>query len=243
MNKKVKKLIEFYTLDISNAIMPKDWPIEIPKQLKLKTGEHEKDFDVVVDENSKWGEIFLNYYKTKNNRSYIDLKLPIGLNKVGLPVGSKLLDASGKVIAKGANREKYETAIAQIKISEKNILEDLKPLYPNVQEKFLMDYHGTIESLKSYLPLKTELNAYEVFVDIFQSGGGSTYQNGQTAMLGAYNSIIDFEVLKTTLRLFTREDLVLVDKAFKNYKDLTPIHSVISGQLDLFLNKKLKPSR
>jgi len=244
MNKKLKQRIETksYTLDLSNAIMPKDWPKSIPTLLDLETGKFGKDFDIVVKDDNWYQD--LKDFVIKSNRYNLVVDVPIGLNINSLPIGSKVFNENKEVIALGRDRLVYE----QKKALEVKELEDklnsLRKIYPKIKDEYLIDFDETQELLlKGNRPFTNGVNIYNTFSDVFLSGGGSTYSDKKVASLGAYNSLLDFEALDQTLGLFKFEEVKILSEELKSLSCLSPIYKLIQTVVDRLVVKEENSSR
>lgn len=229
-NKKQNNPIEFFTLDLTDAILPKDWPSDIPLVLKLQTGQHEKKYDIVISDES-WYQSLLKFV-SKNQYGVKNDTLPIGMNSTSMHIGAKLYDKNKELVAQGKDKKLHLQEVANNNSNLEQILIPLREKFLGVKDKYLIDFNETQELLlKSSRPFITKETISNVFSDIFLAGGGSTYQDNSLASLGAYNSLIDFNALNCTLDLFEKDELKLLGDFFKNAAYLTPIHSIINGQI------------
>jgi hypothetical protein len=238
--KKPKVPIEFFTLDLTDAILPKAWPSDIPLLLKLQTGQHEKKYDIVAND-EPWYQSLLKFV-AKNQYTTKDDTLPVGMNGTSMHIGAKVYDANQKLVDQGKNKKLHLQEVLQKSHDLEQTLIPLREKFLGIKDKYLIEFNETQESLlKCYRPILNKQTASEVFSDILLSGGGSTYQDGTLASLGAYSSVIDFNTLKCTLDLFEKEELKLLGEDSENFAYLTPIHSVINGQIQARLEKTNKP--
>ena len=243
MNKKKnQKEIKNFILDLTDAILPENWPFDIPLLIQLETGQHQKDYDITPQE-FPWYNSLLNYVSKKRFNSQTDSKFnfPIGINKNAMFIGAKIYDSDKNLVAQGKNRYEHLKEESEKKQELENQLAPLRKKFLGIKDKYLIDFNETQESLlKSYQPIKNKNTVYDTFSDIFMSGGGSTYNDKSLASLGAYSSVIDFEVLNCTLLLFEKNELKLLEESFEELSYLTPIHSLIHGQIKSKNNEKHK---
>lgn len=229
----MKTKIQTFTLDLTNAILPASWPSDIPLLIQLQTGQYQKDYDIFPQNNS-WYDSLLNYVSKNRFYSQTESKsqFPIGINKNAIFVGAKIYDVNQNLVAQGKDRQLYIKEETKKKQELENTLIPLREKFPGIKDKYLIEFNESQESLlKAYQPIKNTNTAYDVFNDIFMAGGGSTYSDKLIASLGAYNSVIDFEVLKCTLSLFDKNELKILEESFESLSYLTPIHSLIHGQI------------
>lgn len=241
--KKIKKYnlpIEFFTLDLTDAILPKSWPSDIPLVLKLQTGQHEKNYDIVVSD-EPWYNSLLKFV-SKNSYNSKDESLPIGINAARMQIGAKIYNSEQVLVAQGKNKELYLAEFAKEANELENFLIELRASFPGIKDKYLIDFNETQQLLlKDDRPLTHYNTVFNTFNDIFMCGGGSTYSDGSLACLGAYNSLIDYEVLNCVINLFNKEELVLLQEATEGLCYLSPIYSLINGQIQARNEKQNKP--
>lgn len=239
-NKKQNSPIEIFTLDLTDAILPNGWPSDIPLSLKLQTGQYEKKYDIISSDET-WYKSLLKFV-AKNQRKPLDDSLPIGVNGNGLYVGAKIYDANQNIVDKGKSKKLHFKEIKQESDDLEQKLIPLREKFVGIKDKYLLEFNEAQDSLlKHYRPLSENQTLDNVFSDILLAGGGSTYQDGSLASLGAYSSLLDFNVLKCTLDLFEKEELKLLGEVYENIAYLTPIHSLINGQIKAKNSKSQKP--
>lgn len=232
--------IELFTLDLTDALLPKAWPVDIPLILRLQTGQYGQDYDIIPSD-EPWYESLLKFVK-KQQYTTKDDSLPISVRSQNMHVGAKVYDANQKIVAQGKDRLVYLKEIEEKKESLEKILVPLREKFLGIKDKYLIDFNETQESLlETYRPFTDAGTIFDVLNDIMMSSGASTYKDGSLASLGAYNSLIDFEVLNCILNLFNKEELVLLESATRQLSYLTPIHSVINGQVKSRNEKSTKP--
>ncbi|NCP98469.1 hypothetical protein GW796_10675 [archaeon] len=236
MKKLKNKNLIYFKLDLSDAIMPNNWPKEVPMILSLCSGKYQKDFDIIPKTES-WYTSLLEFLKIGND-------IPIGLSKNRLPIGSKVFDETNNIVCQGEDKNLYLKKIKKQNNDKENILKLLRIKFTGIKDCFLVDFNETVELLMNgSRPFKTLTSVYDVFNDVFISAGGSTYQDNKSAALGAYNSIIDFNALKTTLNLFTKEEKILLREYLVEISCLSPIFKVLEGQIELDVNREDKTNK
>jgi len=205
--------------------------------LDLETGKFGKDFDIVVKEDTWYQD--LKDFVVKSNRYYLAVDAPIGLNMNSLPIGSKVLNENKEVVAVGRDRLVYEQKKALETKELETKLADLRNVFPKIKDKYLIDFNETQELLlRGKRPFTNGINIYNTFSDIFLSGGGSTYSDNKVASLGAYNSLLDFEVLDQTLGLFKNEEVNILNEELKSLSYLSPIYKLIQTVVDRLVVKE-----
>ncbi len=247
MNKKNKKVApncEILILDLSDAILPENWPTNIPLQINVTKGNHDKSFDIV--ENDTWFPSLRTY--VEENSRYLNVeasrKLPIGINENGLLIGSHISDQNGNIIIQGKNKKAYLEQKQQKENETAATIASLKEKYPLIKDSFIIEFNDTVNLLLKDItrPIDSHTMIYDTFNDIFIAGGGSLYPSGATAALGAYSSVIDFDALNAVLQLFEPTELKLLKDGLSDVGSYSPLHSLMAGWTDTFILKQNKPN-
>ena len=229
-NKKLNLPIESFTLDLTDAILPKSWPLDIPLILKLQTGQYEKNYDIAVSD-EPWYQSLLKFV-AKNSYISKNESLPIGISATRMQIGAKIYNSEQVLVAQGKDKQLHLSEVAKESYELEQVLIRLRANFPGIKDKYLIDFNETQQSLLKDGHHLTHLNTvFNTFNDVFMSGGGSTYSDGSSACLGAYSSVIDYEVLNCTINLFNKEELILLEEAAKDLSYLSPIYSLIYGQV------------
>ncbi len=239
-----------YTLDLSDAILPENWPTNLPKQLKVKKGSNILNYDII--EEPEWAKTLRDFVE-KNSR-YLDVaksrELPIGINHFNLPIGSIISDEDGNIIAQGKNKKTYLKQQQDKQEKHAQQISELQLIYPHIKEEFLIEFNDSVKLLlneQTVRPLSNAHNIYDTFNDLLIAAGGSLYRDGSTASLGAYSSTIDYNALNTVFDLFQKEELSLLKDALEEVGSYSPLHSVMRGSLETYIEKagsaKKKTSR
>lgn len=225
---------EILYLDISDAMMATGWPSGIPDIIPIRKGVHSFDYDII--ENAEWGGILRNFV---NSMRQISDTIPIGVSKNSLPIGSFIKDSTGNILVSGRDKEVYLKEIKDKKEKHDGKVLGLKLLYPYMDDKYIIDYSETIDLLFDNINKKDKgmQEVYDIFNDVLLSGGGSTYSSGDVAALGAWSSVIDYKVLGEVFKLFNKEDLVSLSEALLSMASYSPLHSVMNGQLNTYMEK------
>lgn len=238
MKKNKTPPIENFTLDLTDAILPVNWPSDAPLILNLQTGQHQQHYDIIPSD-MPWYKSLVKFVN-RNPKIPKDNTLPIGVSALQMHVGAVIYDKYQNIVAQGKNKEVYFKEVEQTQKNLEKLLNPLRKKFPSIKDNFLQDFNETQDSLlNTYRPFENATMIYDVFCDIYYSGGGSTYEDGSTSSIGAYRSLIDFNTLKATLDLFDKNELELMVQASEKNAYLTPIHSVINGQIKSKINEHI----
>jgi hypothetical protein len=69
----------------------------------------------------------------------------------------------------------------------------------------------------------------DIFEDLLQSAGVSTYSDGSSAFLGAYNSLYDFIAAKVVCQEFSVSELTNLRNYYERQRYLSPIFGLVFG--------------